>query len=113
MVIFHQEAFTFWKIKPDGSTNTEYKAAIKAGYEENVEYIRQNTLKVEEQIIRLSDYLKLKDVKLSIVGSKLLTACYTENKKIILFTYSFPNKEWEIIENRKLTEEELKDLSIF
>ncbi len=113
LVIFHREAFTFWKIKPDGSTNIEYKAAIKASYEENVKFIRENTLRVDEQIIRLSDFLKLRDVKLSIAEDKLITTCYTENKKIIKFTYNLTTHQWEILENRKLTEEELKSLTIY
>ncbi|MCQ2973476.1 MAG: hypothetical protein MJ211_01550 [Bacteroidales bacterium] len=54
--------------------------------------------------------MKLKDIDVELDENYLTLRCYQYYKKNVIFRYVFNNKEWSILEDRKLTDEEVEKL---
>ncbi len=78
-------------------------------------YNIENIITINQEIFEYiaNNYLKLKDIDVELDENYLTLRCYQYYKKFVIFRYDFNTKEWSILEDRKLTEEEVEKLGFY
>ncbi|MCQ2975550.1 MAG: hypothetical protein MJ211_12185 [Bacteroidales bacterium] len=78
-------------------------------------YNIDNIIQINQEIFEYiaNNYLKLKDIDVELDENYLTLRCYQYYKKFVIFRYDFNTKEWSILEDRKLTEEEVEKLGFY
>ncbi len=82
---------------------------------EHRNWVIKNYLDVGDEIADyiIENYLKLKDIDVSIVNNIMTLRCYKYQKQVVVFRYDLETEKSSIVEDRDLTEAEIDSLGFY
>ncbi|MCQ2976155.1 MAG: hypothetical protein MJ211_15245 [Bacteroidales bacterium] len=111
-VEYYKESLSMKIIRLDGSSLNDSPYNWQSP--EHQVWIKENYIWANDKINEYTEnYLQLKDIDIHIENNVFTFRCYKYTSDIVVFSYDLNAKEWTIVEDRKLTDEEIAECGLY